>query len=218
MYYTCDACHYTFEAEMLPNSCPDCGKEEIGRRIKDRIIKAPAVRKANEEEIEWYKNIQDEITTEENQKKAIKKLSEYDMTDDEFNWSIILSVQYITQPLLIEPFIRFARIGDNTESTLNFYIQTRRDFSRRVTDDKNELKERGIMEQGYPIDRELPIEDYFDYWKEIGVALQAVYYFRNIPFLHTPNLGDVRKIDLKKITEQPSDGYKQFLLDWENKL
>ena len=25
-YYFCDACHYCFEAESLPDRCPDCGK------------------------------------------------------------------------------------------------------------------------------------------------------------------------------------------------
>ena len=25
-YYFCDVCHYCFEAESLPDRCPDCGK------------------------------------------------------------------------------------------------------------------------------------------------------------------------------------------------
>lgn len=28
--YTCDACHYTFEAETGCDQCPDCGKRECG--------------------------------------------------------------------------------------------------------------------------------------------------------------------------------------------
>lgn len=28
--YTCDACHYTFEAETGCDQCPDCGKSECG--------------------------------------------------------------------------------------------------------------------------------------------------------------------------------------------
>ena len=26
-YYFCDVCHYCFEAESLPDRCPDCGKK-----------------------------------------------------------------------------------------------------------------------------------------------------------------------------------------------
>ena len=27
-YYFCDVCHYCFEAESLPDRCPDCGKTD----------------------------------------------------------------------------------------------------------------------------------------------------------------------------------------------
>lgn len=27
--YTCDSCHYTFEAEAGCNQCPDCGKKRV---------------------------------------------------------------------------------------------------------------------------------------------------------------------------------------------
>lgn len=27
--YTCDACHYTFEAEAGCDQCPDCGKKRV---------------------------------------------------------------------------------------------------------------------------------------------------------------------------------------------
>lgn len=27
-YYFCDACHYCFESENLPDRCPDCGAVE----------------------------------------------------------------------------------------------------------------------------------------------------------------------------------------------
>ena len=42
-YYFCDACHYCFEAESLPDRCPDCGAVEHNDR--------PAVRSATEKEI-----------------------------------------------------------------------------------------------------------------------------------------------------------------------
>ena len=43
-YFYCDACHYCFEAESLPDRCTDCGKTEC----KDH----PAVRLATEKEIQ----------------------------------------------------------------------------------------------------------------------------------------------------------------------
>ena len=43
-YYFCDVCHYCFEAESLPDRCPDCGKVKFQERA--------AVRPATENEIQ----------------------------------------------------------------------------------------------------------------------------------------------------------------------
>lgn len=56
-YYFCDACHFCFKASILPNRCPDCGKQMIG------IL--PAVRMATEEEIADYVRIRKELVAEE---------------------------------------------------------------------------------------------------------------------------------------------------------
>ena len=39
--YTCDACHYTFEAETGCDQCPDCGKkiEVFGKSKIDAVAK-----------------------------------------------------------------------------------------------------------------------------------------------------------------------------------
>ena len=43
-FYYCDACHYCFESESLPDRCPDCGAVEHDEN--------PAVRLATKYEIE----------------------------------------------------------------------------------------------------------------------------------------------------------------------
>ena len=43
-YYFCDVCHYCFEAESLPDRCPDCGKV--------KFQESAAVRPATEKEIQ----------------------------------------------------------------------------------------------------------------------------------------------------------------------
>ena len=42
-YYFCDVCHYCFEAESLPDRCPDCGKTVYQN--------SPAIRPATEKEV-----------------------------------------------------------------------------------------------------------------------------------------------------------------------
>ena len=55
--YFCDACHYCFTAKMLPDRCPDCGKQSMHGH--------PAVRAATEAEITDYRRIQMELKKEE---------------------------------------------------------------------------------------------------------------------------------------------------------
>ena len=42
-YYFCDACHYCFEAESLPDRCPGCGADLYNNK--------PVVRLATKDEI-----------------------------------------------------------------------------------------------------------------------------------------------------------------------
>lgn len=56
-YYFCDACHYCFTAERLPDRCPDCGKQ--------MAYGHPAVRTATEKEIDEYQRIRAEIERED---------------------------------------------------------------------------------------------------------------------------------------------------------
>lgn len=48
----CDVCHYCFEAESLPDSCPDCGKTDYQNR--------PAIRPATEKEVQDLLRARDE--------------------------------------------------------------------------------------------------------------------------------------------------------------
>ena len=56
-YYFCDACHYCFTAELLPDRCPDCGKQMSHGR--------PAVRAATVKEIDEYQRIRAETERED---------------------------------------------------------------------------------------------------------------------------------------------------------
>ena len=51
-YFYCDACHYCFAADALPDRCPDCGAVEHNNK--------KAVRPASKTEIEELLKIQKE--------------------------------------------------------------------------------------------------------------------------------------------------------------
>ena len=225
MLYTCDSCHYTFQADALPSHCPDCGKESINRRVGTKVIASPAIREATDQERSWYEANQEELRREEENKvekinaaeclnEAIKTLDTYGMTDDEFNWSLVLLNEHKSSQTFIPLLDIYITDPDRA---LDYYRTTRRMFTRKINEERNELKRQGrnepwstamIEEQEY-----VPRPDLDDY----GPTLAVLYRFKGseLPFFDTPNLGNIRRIDLNQIAAEPSTGYLQFLTDWK---
>ena len=217
MICTCDACHYTFSADTLPLRCPDCGKEELHRRVGGRMLPSPAVRTATEEETAWYENVQRELRTEED----LEQLS-HDMTRDEYNWSLIMlflnpTPKNMDSRLALASYLSAIRQDSKRASVL--YPTIRRMFTQKINADRLALREADIAEPVImPTEREK-----IEHWNAYGPALRVLYQFKPDtdahPFLAgPPNLGNVRRIDLKKIACEPTAAYLQFLLNWENLL
>jgi len=221
MICTCDNCHYTFEAESLPLSCPDCGKEKINRRIGDKIKSAPAVRPATSDEIAWYEENQMELAAEAEQKRQLQSVETYDMTDEEYNWAMVMVHEKPTPKTdeareLTQSFYRSA--SHDPEKLLEHYLQIRKQFTGKISEDRAALRKTGKHEPFLvaQFSGEEPV--LIDGLDQYGSALCVLYHFKPYDFLHTPTLGDLRRIDLKRIAEEPSAGFSQFLLDWLNSL
>ena len=214
MICTCDNCHYTFQADALPASCPDCGKETVNRRMGGRVISSPAVRPASEAEIEWFEQAQKETAMERNAD-ALRE----QMTIDEYNWSLVLQFRTKTPVtyegrLALYHFLNAMR--EQPDRAAEIYPTIRREFTSMITKERGELKKAGFSENVMNPENDLPAV--------FGPALRTLYSFKpdkpGIPdFLQwPPNLGNIRRIDLEKIAREPSAAYTQFLLDWENSL
>ena len=217
MICTCDACHYTFSAETLPSSCPDCGKERLNRRVDDRFLTAPAVREATAEETGWFENVQRELRAEE----MLEQLCA-DMTSDEYNWSLIMLFLHPvpkTKDARLILAAMLSSIRQEPQRAKELYPTIRRMFTQKINEDRSALSAAGMKEPSLFPDTAETIEN----WDQFGPALRILYQFKpdsEIPaFLSgPPNLGNVRRIDLKKIADEPSAAYLQFLLNWENLL
>ena len=214
MICTCDNCHYTFTANALPLSCPDCGKETVNRRMDTRIISSPAVRVATDAEIAWYEQAQKELAAEQNAD-ALRE----QMTIDEYNWSLIMQFEH--QPKTKEArestAAYLSAMRQDPDRASELYPTIRMLFSSKVTSERGDLRTAGVSEPVSKPDEgeELPAA--------FGPALRLLYSFkedRHAPsfLLSPPNLGNIRRIDIEKIAREPSAAYTQFLLDWEKRL
>lgn len=223
MICTCDNCHYTFSSPSLPSACPDCGKEKVNRRFGNKIISAPAVREATQAEKDWFEKIQAELAKEDQRKETVKNLDKYGMFEDEYNWALVMIFEHSRPKTdeakrMMNSVLRSAL--SDPEKMLAYYQDIKKMFTRHISDERRELSSEEKNEPMNIYDSE---GELIPGLEEYGAALFTLYHFRrdeDRPFFlfGTPNLGNLRRIDLKKIAENPSAGYAQFLLDWTGSM
>ena len=93
MIYTCENCLFTFAADALPSSCPDCGKTTIIRRIGGQAITTAAVREATPQEKAWFAHIQEELAEEDDPSITVKLsdiIEAIEAVDDESTYRLDL--------------------------------------------------------------------------------------------------------------------------------
>ena len=172
-------------------------------------------------------------------KGMVEKLDQYQMTLDERNFALVLWFELHESPTeYLIPTLEQALRGDDSARVVRFYQDMRRTFTSKIGDDRWALQRAGLSEPFFISDSdwEADGEDSDEKdgsqsesgWyrpvrpKRAGPALQTLYRFRpdSDVFLpnKTPNLGNLRRIDLKKIAEEPSAEFLRFLADWRNSL
>lgn len=166
MICTCDNCHYTFTADALPLSCPDCGKETVNRRMGGKVISSPAVREASDTEITWFEQTQKELAAEHNADTLREQ-----MTTDEYNWSLIMEFEH--QPKTKEArestAVYLSALRQDPDRATEIYPTISKLFTSKVTRERGDLRTAGVSEPP-----RWPDED-FEIPSAYGPALRVLY-------------------------------------------
>ena len=224
MICTCDNCHYTFECPELPTRCPDCGEETRSHKVGTRIVSLVCVREATEAEIDCYKRIQRELTEEESQAAATAALADklmalgdpfsfeddpYDMPVHEHNFALLLIYYTHTMGFYGKRDLNRMIVSTDIQEKMELFKKVRLSFvqaiNRESQDNQNALF----------LDHEM--------WEKATPALKTLYSFRQDNDLklllnEVPNRGNIRRIDLQKIAESPSEGVVRFMTELYNEL
>lgn len=97
--FSCDAFHYAFEADALPDACPSyhfdsiLGLTDFGRRVT-----FPAVRPATEVKIRAYEDIGKTAYRERKFIDWVDNLPSYVLSDDEYHVALMLLHTFKTTP------------------------------------------------------------------------------------------------------------------------
>ena len=242
--YTCDNCHTTFEsaAEIL-SSCPYCYREVRPHKVGAKIMVVPCVRLATDTESEWFAAVQKQMADEEVIRIRNKTFAEKLMTlgepkvkkertpeDDEnvdtdddifsdypadsYNLSVhehnfALMLIYYVHELHSYGFNDLQKMIMTTdiEERIELFQNVKKVFNRGIN-----TEERGI---------EKPLRLTYEAWANATPALQTLYSFRQDDIFKAflcdlPNRGNVKRIDLRQLAENPSEGFMKFLNELYN--
>ena len=193
-------------------------------KVGSRIVSLTCVREATEAEIDCYKRIQRELTKEESQAAAAAALADklmalgdpfsfeddpYDMPVHEHNFALMLIYYTHTMGFYGKRDLNRLIVSTDTQEKMELFKKVRTSFvqaiNRESQDNQNALF----------LDREI--------WEKATPALKTLYSFRQDNDLklllnEVPNRGNIRRIDLQKIAESPSEGLVRFMTELYNEL
>jgi len=189
--YACPRCHNIFPSPDKPSACPDCGHR--------RPLPAS--------EVEFDAFYAKQLA-------AIREAYAPGMSMDERNWTKVLL--FLNKPrasFFTSHLLRNYVLNATPELCVDTYKGYRWEFSRMVKQDRIALQLEGYQESKLLMRREdgTPLVKGWDCY---GPALRLLYSFEAVDPHKSPNLGNINGIDLQKIAAEPSEAYRQFLLDW----
>ena len=243
MICTCDNCHYTFAADELPTWCSSCGQEKRNHKFAGKILSVPCVRPATEDEATQYEKV---VAEEQDVADLVEKLrmlgepyfdkpwkNETDETGEEddgeadedegFDYPpdpYNLPVHEHNFALMLVYYIKrlgyFGRhdlekmiMGEDIEEKVALYKNVKKVFTSGIN-----TEERGI---------EKPNHVNMEVWSAATPALKTLYAFRQdddfkMLMGDVPNRGNIKRIDVQKLAEEPSEGFMRFLRELYNGL
>ena len=217
-YFTCDACHYIFQSDDIPSSCPVCNASSIvAQNGSGRKFKVPAVRISTETEMEQSRLADTTESAKKSFLERVKSLSGYTLTDDEYHTALMLLFYFRSAPEQFTAGYLYDLLhGRNSfienrmaeTSARNLYIQAQKHFASELGKERRETGCNDATEVAA-------------YTKK-GSAASLLLLFRQNEadqFLcKTPNLTNIRNVKFDQVIKEPGEDYIRFLMDWHNSV
>jgi hypothetical protein len=216
--FACNACRYFFEADALPDTCPNCHLDSVlGSTDSGRRVSFPAVRAATEAEVKAYEEVGKAAQEERDFLEWLDSLSSYDLSNDEYHVALMLLHSFRTTPDLytkhftndLLPAKKGGIEGWNAQAMARIlYIDVKKSFTSKINQERQNAGTNDIVK----VAAQTPPDS----------AANVLRRFRQNEitkiFRDPQNLGDIRRVDLEKVVLEPSDGYLRFLTEWYNSM
>lgn len=217
-FYLCSACYRFIEAESQPEKCPVCHIASVLCSTKSgRKLRLPAVRPAGEAEILAYRAAVDADYADKSFLERVDGLSSYVLSDDEYHIALMLlfyskseSTEHIVHYLgHLLPAKRLC-MEDRTAMAMawSLYMSAKNHLTSQVSQERRLAGEADAAKAA----AKTPPDS----------ATHILLRFRQSEYdtkLKKPrNLGNIRRVNLKKVVMEPSDEYLRFLTEWYNSM
>lgn len=217
-YCTCDACHYIFQSDAIPSSCPVCNASSIvAQNDTGRKFNIPAVRISTETEMEQSKLAHTAESVNKSFLERVKNLSGYTLTDNEYHTALMLLFYFRSAPEeFTAGYLNDLLYGRNSfieskmaeTSARNLYIQAQKHFASELGRERHETGCNDAIEVAA--------------YTEKGSAASLLLLFRQNEIDQilgkTPNLTNIRSVKFDQVVKEPDEDYLRFLMDWYNSV
>lgn len=217
-YFTCDACHYIFQLDGIPSSCPVCNASSIvAQNDTGRKFKIPAVRISTKTEMEQSRLADAEESAKKSFLERVKSLSSYTLTDDEYHTALMLLFYFRSAPEeFTAGYLNSLLHGKNSfienkmteTSAENLYIQAQKHFASELGRERRETGCNDAVEVAS--------------YTQKGSAASLLLLFRQNEtdqlLCKTPNLTNIRNVKFDQVIKEPGEDYIRFLMDWHNSV
>ena len=217
-YFTCDACHYIFQSDEIPSSCPACSASSVAARNgTGRRFKIPAVRISTGTEAEQSRLADTEESARKTFLERVESLSGYTLTDNEYHTALMLLFYLRSAPeeftagylnSLLYVGNSFSENNTFETSARNLYSKAKKHFSSELGRERRETGCNDATEVAA--------------YTEKGSAASLLLLFRQNEidqvFYKTPNLTNIRNVKFDQVLKEPGEDYIRFLMDWHNSV
>lgn len=217
-HYTCDACHYIFRADEMPDCCPSCHNRSVfAKNSTGKQFNLPAVRLSTEYETEQSRVADEQELQKQSFKDCVKSLSNYELSDNEYHASLMLIFFLKSVPA------EYAKmhLGDLLSQRNNYLEGKAAETKARNLYDsiqKHFRSSLGCERRKTGCNDAIEVASYAGDESAASLLVQFRQSATDQILGKTPNLTDIRNVKFDEVIKEPGDGYIQFLMDWYNSI
>ena len=217
-YFTCNACHYIFQSGNSSTTCPSCNASSvIAHNSMGKKFKVPAIRLSTEMEAGQGQAAETGETAERTYLEHVGSLSDYTLTDDEYHAALMLLFYFKSSPetftsIHLESLLNQRHCGTENwkagTSAMNLYSRAKKHFTSELG---KERRETGCNDA-------IDVAAYTDKGSAAGLLIRFRQGESDQLLGKTPNLANIRSVNLNQVVNRPGEDYLRFLMDWYNSI